>query len=467
MLFITLSEIEKNIPGEWLFLPDHFSPITTVHDNSQWVTPHSLFVAIGKGHQAIPEAIQNGATALCIDQPLSPELIQQIQSKQLACRRCSNSLTAFHDLAKLWRSKLQRLPIIGLTGSCGKTTTKEILATILEQHFPGQVLKTKGNWNNHFGLPRMLLSLTENHQVGVLEMGSNHPGEIECLTQIARPNIALITNVGHAHLEFFHTTEGVAREKSSIYHGLPTSKGTAIFNYDTPHLDILRQEAAPYCLRTFGLNQPLADVNVIYHGTSDHQAKIEMIWRSPSYREVFTWSYIGEHQALNAAAAAVAATALGISPQEICQAIRQVPSIEMRMETYQISGISWINDAYNANPDSMKAGLQVLHETYPSKDQSLIIALGDMLELGDSCQKAHHQVLEFAKNLFPKAHLFAIGEHFMAQSSHFPQVSFFAHTQDAQSQLTSYLQPGSVVYLKGSRIMGLEQLIPGIKNSNH
>lgn len=457
MPILYTKELENFLTGNWIIPPASSDQlIQAIYDDNREVTADSLFIAIGKGTQFIDSAICQGATTIVTEQFPSSELQQVLIQKQIACFYVENALQAFHQCATLWRSRCKNLTVIGLTGSCGKTTTKEIIAAILQQQFGDTILKTHGNWNNHFGLPRMLCRLRDHHRFAILEMGTNHPGEIETLTHLAKPDIALITNIGHAHLEFFKTTEAIAKEKASIFNGLNNQNGIAIYDANTPHLEIVKHIIGARKIQTFGTES--ATVSVQYEGISNNKAHIVLTLPDTPPQSIH-WNYLGQHQALNAAAAATVACQLNIPLKTICTALEKIPPVSMRMETITINQIHWINDAYNANPDSTKAGLHTLHESI-TNPQKLTIVLGDMKELGTSSQNLHQEILELASQLFPQSSLIAIGEIMFALQDKFPKIHFFQSTQEAKESILSSLTTDSTVYLKGSRGIQLEQLIP-------
>jgi UDP-N-acetylmuramoyl-tripeptide--D-alanyl-D-alanine ligase len=275
-----------------------------------------------------------------------------------------------------------------------------MLAAVLTQRFGNAVLKTDGNLNNHFGLPRMLLKLTREHRVAVLEMGTNHPGEISVLTALARPDIAVVTNVGHAHLEYLGSIDGVAREKGCIFEGLPAG-GLAIFDAGCAQAEILRKKASGRRILTFGHGLD-ADVRGTYLGRQrDGGFGVELFFRASGTRRIFTWDFAGAHQALNAAVAGLAGAELGLSADEIVEGLRGCTVPGMRMLRREIAGTVWINDAYNANLESMKANLACLAESVDTGTSAHVLVLGDMLELGSARAAAHLEVLRFARRTFP------------------------------------------------------------------
>ncbi len=358
-----------------------------------------------------------------------------------------DSLQALQQLAKIKRQRFAH-PVIGLTGSNGKTTAKEMIAHLLSLKW--QVLKTEGNLNNHIGCPLTLLSLKPGHQVAVVEMGSNHPGEIAALAEITRPDWALITNIGPAHLEFFKTLEQVAREKLALFDAL--GQGKMIFvNADDPYLNAYQRTGLRRI--TFGFGTP-ADIrgkilSVKKDGTCIFSLndKIDIHLNVP-----------GVHNAYNALAAASVALFSGLSKQQIKEGLESYSAMDKRMQTLEINGMQVMNDAYNANPKSMEAAFETLSGLQHKK--VLFLVLGDMLELGEQSAELHEQALQKALELNPEK-VFVLGEWFgqAAQSLGDGRVLAF-NTQEALiKELKKRLSPDALLFIKGSRGMQMEKIL--------
>jgi UDP-N-acetylmuramoyl-tripeptide--D-alanyl-D-alanine ligase len=333
-----------------------------------------------------------------------------------------------------------------------------MLAAVLAQRFGNAVLKTAGNWNNHFGLPRMLLRLSPEHRLAVLEMGTNHPGEISTLTALARPDVAVVTNVGQAHLEHLGTLNGVAREKGCIFEGLPAG-GLAVFDAGCAQAEILRKKTAGRRFLTFG-HGPDADVRGTYLGRQrDGGLGVELFFRASATRRLFTWDFAGAHQALNAAAVSLVGAELGLSIDEIVAGLRSCVVPGMRMLRREVDGVVWINDAYNANPESMKASLSSLAEAIAVNPAAHVLVLGDMLELGTAGAAAHLDVLRFARRQFPGAIIIAVGPLMQEAAANCGEAAV-GDAAAARPLLECEIKPGRTIFLKASRGMGLEALMP-------
>ncbi|MBN2451848.1 MAG: UDP-N-acetylmuramoyl-tripeptide--D-alanyl-D-alanine ligase, partial [Lentisphaeria bacterium] len=323
--------------------------LTGVRDDSRVVGPGDLFLAIPgekvDGHRYIGKALAAGAAAVCAGRPLCVADAETALRRGVPIVLVADPLAAFQALAQAHRRRFPGLLVAGITGSSGKTSTKEMIAAVLEQRSPGAVLKTEGNTNNHFGVPRNLLRLTGDHRAAVIEMGSNHPGEIALLARLAEPEIGVVSNIGLAHLEFFGSLEGVAREKGDLLRHTAWS-GIAVFPGEAAHVDVLRAGSAPRRTLTFG-SGPDNDVRVRYHGPVPDGFRVSLTWALTGRTETFSWGIGGEHQAMNAAAAAAAGTAAGLSPEEIVKGLRTCRLPGMRMSVLSWQGVHWVNDAYN------------------------------------------------------------------------------------------------------------------------
>ena len=303
--------------------------------------------------------------------------------------------------------------MIAITGSNGKTSTKDILHGLLTSHFGEEkVYTTKANTNNLIGVPQNILNITSNHILAVIELGSNHPGEIKELTDIANPDIAVITSIGPAHLEFFKDINGVIKEKSSIFTAFKNPKtGVAILPVEYKNDELIGSRIKNLKVITFG-KEKKADIQYKHLSSAVNNTTFELHWQSGS--NTISWNISGKHQIANAAAAAAAATVVNISPQEISSALTKCKIITgMRMSIKEVNGITWINDAYNSNPSSAKAGIDWLHEisktSYPNKFKRIIVVLGDMRELGTNSFSENKELVEYAFSKLPFAQIYGVG----------------------------------------------------------
>ena len=492
--------------------------VTSVVTDSRVDCSGALFVALSgenfDGHDYLDKAISSGATALCVSAEYAdfskvPEDVPVVIVE--------DTLAAYQALARHHREKMD-CTVIGITGSSGKTSTKEILKTILVQAFGADaVLATEGNTNNHVGVPQNLFKLTDQHRFAVIEMGTNHPGEIEVLANTALPDISVISSIGNAHIEFFGDTDGVAKEKSAIFAGYPDSAGNiktpiAIFPAYGEGNKVLREEAGSelYTFSCFGAETPdespseilptgenpvltpkqeTTDLQYEYLGGNLHGSSFRLINRnsitaprthrltdspthgltdsqthdphmSPSWSDSIQWPLQGAYQVSNAAAAALAALAVGVTEHDIEKAFTKCSLPGMRMSITEKDGITWINDAYNANPDSVKATLEWLVEFANMPNMKII--LGDMLEIGEASGKFHREVLEYALSKLPQAGIFGVGpimSKAVSESSELSEkVVFYSDSDEAAKELANVIQSGDMIFLKASRGIKLEKI---------
>jgi UDP-N-acetylmuramoyl-tripeptide--D-alanyl-D-alanine ligase len=406
----------------------------------------------------VHKAAEAGAAAVCVSQPLPEERQARLAALGCAVLQVPDTLVAFQHLARQHRRSLPALVTVAITGSCGKTSTKEMLAAVLERRFPGAVLKTEGNTNNHFGVPRNLLRLSAGDRGAVLELGTNHPGEIAALARLVEPDIAVVSNIGAAHLEFFRDLAGVAREKGDLL-ALTAAGGLAVFHGDAAHADVLRAKAGDRRLLTFG-NGSDNDVVVSYLGPSGAGSRFALTWRREGQSAEVEWGLVGAHQALNAGAAAAVGGALGLAPGEVAAGLCRVKLPGMRTERRTLRGVNWVNDAYNANPDSLRAGIETFLEWSAGQPPELrLLVLGDMLEQGDRAVAVHRELIQWAQGRAPGAELLLVGC-LMAEAAAGSGLRTVPDCAAAAAYLRERVVPGMWVFVKGSHGLHLEGVLP-------
>jgi UDP-N-acetylmuramoyl-tripeptide--D-alanyl-D-alanine ligase len=451
--------------GDWLgAAPDGRAAagVSAVLDDSRALTAGALFMAVvgesHDGHDFVLPAARAGAAAVCVSRAPDDDTLAGLNALGCHVLRVPDTLAAFQQLACCHRRSLPALLLVGITGSCGKTSTKEMLAAVLERRYPGAVLKTEGNTNNHFGVPRNLLRLAPGHRAAVIEMGTNHPGEIGALARLAQPDMGVVSNIGAAHLEFFGDLAGVAAEKGELL-AQTAATGLALFHGDAPHADILRAQAGSRRILTFG-NGPDNDVVVTYRGLCGAGSAFTLTWRRDGVTVDVEWSLVGAHQALNAGAAAALGQAVGLAPAEIAAGLGRVALPAMRTERRTVNGVHWVNDAYNANPDSMRAGIRCFLElsaAAPPADRLLV--LGDMREQGRHGLDAHRELLEWAVEQAPGAEFAVVGS-LMTAAAAKRGWRGLADAAAAAAYIRGRLAPGLWVFVKGSRGLHLEAVLP-------
>jgi UDP-N-acetylmuramoyl-tripeptide--D-alanyl-D-alanine ligase len=460
-VFFSWQDLARICAGHWLLPPSAAcAGVNGVEDNSRALYPGALFVAIAgevtDGHRHLLAAIEAGATALCVQRELSAQEAAAATAAGCGCLRVADSLLAFQALARAHRLRFPDLALLGITGSCGKTSSKELCAAVLEQRWPGRILKTLGNTNNHFGVPRNLLRIERRTAAAVIEMGSNHPGEIATLAAMALPQHGLICSIGAAHLEFFHDLRGVAEEKGDLL-SLCAADGVAIIPAEAVGGDVLRGHAAARRVLTFGTTAA-ADMRCDYLGQQQNGYGLALTWRDTGERIELSWSIGGEHQARNAAGAALVGKLYGLSLAEIARGLQQATLPDARMAEYERQGIHWVNDAYNASPDSMRASITWFAEISRDVDKRILI-LGDMRELGEHSAAAHHELLRWLRDRMPGARVITVGEQIAAAADAFA-LEHYPDSASAKAALSGHIPKGSWVFLKASNSIQLDDILP-------
>ena len=415
--------------------------------DSRIVAAGALFVALRgpnfDGHAFAADALKQGAAALLVEHSLGVDLPQVIVPDTVA------ALTRF---ASEWRRRFS-LPLVGVTGSNGKTTTKEMLGTILARE--GSCLATRGNLNNHLGVPLMLLELESSYRSAVIEMGANHGGEIAHLATMAQPTVGLVTNAGAAHLEGFGSLDGVARGKGEMFAAL-AGRGTAVINADDAYAPLWKELAGSSRALTFGIDA-VADVVArdvrLEAGPSGFRSSFDLVM--PAGVRTVTLQLGGLHNVRNALGAATAASAAGASFDNIVDGLAQVRPVAGRLDLRPARhGALLVDDSYNANPTSLRAGL----EAFRSLPGRRWLVLGEMREGGASADEQHAEVGRFARTSGVDR-LFAIGARARIAVDAFGSgAEWFADLDALIAAVEAGLEPGVTLLIKGSRSNRLERV---------
>ena len=433
----------------------HFEGIST---DSRTVVKGNLFLAlIGEkfnGHDFLTDVVQKGASGLVIQRSELGRLGPGCGAAAVIV--VEDTLKALGDIAHFWR-KLFSIPLLAITGSAGKTTTKEMTAAILG--LERNLLKNEGNFNNLIGLPLSLLKMRDDHDVVVLEMGTNRPGEIARLTEIAEPTIGLITNVGHAHLEGLKSLEAVKEEKGDLFKGLKAD-GIAVVNHDDAVLtELADRRIGPKV--TYGIGDA-ADVRAErIRMDADRKTRFDL-WIG-GRTETVAMTAPGTHNVYNALAAAASCWALGTAPDVIRRGLENFQAVSGRLEIIALrNGATVINDAYNANPDSVEAALRTLMSL--KEKGSSVVVLGDMLELGELAGALHERIGEsigskgvdrlFLRGDFA-AHVAAGAKKSGLQKD---RIFLMETTGAIALAVMDFLKDGDWVLIKGSRRMKMEEV---------
>ncbi len=421
----------------------------TVSTDTRNIRSGDLFVAL-KGerfdaHAFVAEAAKAGAVAALVEHAVEAAIPQIVVGSTLA---------ALAALGAHWRGRFN-MPLIALTGSNGKTTVKEMLASILRAQAGGDsVLATRGNLNNHIGVPLMLLELREAHRYAAIEMGMNHPGEIAQLAAIGRPTVALVNNAQREHMEFMASVEAVARENAAVFEALPAD-GTAVVNADDAYADYFREAAGAHRIVDFGLERPAA----ISGGYVLKNLSSEIRLRTPAGEAALTLAIPGLHNVRNALAACACAHAVGITPAVMREGLENFRPFTGRLQVKRaVNGATVIDDTYNANPDSVRAAIDVLARCAPPT----LLVLGDMGEVGDQAAAFHQEVGAYAHSRQVSA-LCAFGEHTAAAVEAFGAA---ATKSDSIEELLDAVRAGATphttVLVKGSRFMRMERVVQAL-----
>ncbi len=451
MLKLKVKEIAQAIGGD-LSGDGESVIIDKVSTDSRRTQPGSLFFALKgerfDGHMFLKDAVKNGARAAVISNKYKPQLEVNIPLIQVP-----DTLAALQELATYVRKK-KRVKVIAITGSTGKTTTRDFLSNILKQSF--NVVTAPYNYNNEIGVPLTLLELDEHSEVAVLELAMRGVGEIRELAQISQPEIGVVINVGLTHYELLGSEEAIARAKAELVESLPKD-GYAVLNSDDPWFSFLEEKSKAKVI-SFGLKSE-ADVrgeNVEIDG----EAKVSFKIFLPHGSLKVKLPYPGRHYVHNALAAATVAFLLELSEEEIKRGIEGAKFSGMRMEVAKERGVTLINDAYNANPTSMLAALQVLMDFTGEKK---VACLGDMLELGEVSPREHTQLGCLLASTKPDL-VILLGKEILhtyeeALKNGFPKGSIkIAQSQEEVARIVlNFVKPGDVVLFKGSRAMQLEK----------
>lgn len=439
--------------GDWTGQPP-IEPIDWVTIDSRTCTPNSVFFALkgsnGDGHTFIESAVAKGATVVVYSDASYDQFFRENQKLGI---RVSDPILYMHDLAKRVMRKID-YQVLAITGSNGKTTTKEMISDVLSNKYT--VHKTSKNLNNHLGVPLTIFELEKQHNFFVVEMGMNHAGEIWTLCEIAMPNAGLITNIGTAHIEFFGSQDKIAEAKGELFSYLRKKKGFLFVNADDPYL--LKQLKKSSSASFFGISNSEASVKAS-NLEPDELSRYSFNWIDEKSNKSGTikLSVPGLHNVYNALSAIAVGLRYGIAPNTISESLSLYSAQENRMEMKSLHGITIISDCYNANADSMKAGLKTLNDIKGEKRK--IAVLGDMYELGDMSQKFHREVGVYLNQLNIDV-LISIGEftQFLNEAVVISstQKFHFSKKEDAIKWLDENIHSNDVVYIKASRGMKLE-----------
>lgn len=425
--------------------------INRVSIDSRDVDKNTLFFAIKgerfDGHDFVKDVAEKGVGAI-------------VCHKKVECSApviyVEDTKDALLDLASYYKSTIPDLLLIALTGSVGKTTTKEMVACVMSQK--GETLKTEGNFNNEIGMPRTLFRLEETTKNAVIEMGMDGFGQISVLTNCAKPDCAIITNIGVSHIEILGSRDGILQAKLEILEGL--KKGSPVFlNGDNDKLANVKLD--DYKVIFFGIENENCDVRAV--DIKEIGLSTEFVAIKGDVQQKITIPTVGIHNVYDALTAFAVGLEYGVSPEDIAKGLRDYTPSGMRQRIKEVKGVTFIEDCYNASPDSQKAGLNSLCKIAKGKK---IAVLGDMLELGSFSEEAHRMVGEYAAECGVDS-LYTVGEEskYMADSalkSGLKNVRNFTDKKELTEILVNELQKGDTILFKASRGMKLEEIFESI-----
>lgn len=454
---MSLQQLAASVNGHLVGENVRFSAIST---DTRSIQKGDLFVALeGENFNAndfVQQASEQGAIAAVVSEDMLVDLPYV---------KVDDTLQALTQMAKAQREALD-IPLVAITGSNGKTSVKEMLASILR--LSKNVLATQGNLNNQIGVPLTLLKLTQKHQIAVIEMGASQSGDIAHLCDIASPTVAILNNVGAAHLQGFGDIQGVAKAKGEIISGLAES-GTAVLNREEPWLNQWLELLGDRKLISFGWSKKAdvwADINSLKSGMVNGRFTTNFVLNYQQEQIDVQLNLMGEHNVLNALAAASAAISLGEPLSKIKQGLSQLMAVEGRMQALKgIAGSVVINDCYNANPKSFEAAMACLQKI----QQPVWLVLGDFAELGVDSEKIHRQIgLQILQSEVQR--FYAVGQQMQSAVNEFNaksssanrQAQHFASKQALEEHLERELNSAVVVLVKGSRSQALEKVVKKI-----
>ena len=415
--------------------------IKNLNIDTRTITKGQIFVAIGKGNEYIANAIEKGATALIVEKTPDDELLKKYPNISIV--KVEDSIKALQQMATFKREKYN-IPVIAVTGSVGKTSTKDIIAKVVSKKY--KTLKTEGNYNNHIGLPLTILKL-EDHEALVVEMGMNHFGEISVLTNIAKPTIAVITNIGTSHIGILGSRENILKAKLEILEGLK-QEGKIVINNDNDLLHEWNKDEKKAI--TYGIenksNVTAENIEITENGSTYTVGKYKV--KVP---------ISGTHFIYNSLCAIAVGKLLDIEMDKIIEGISKLELTKKRMETKEVNGCTIINDAYNASYESMKYALEYLRNI---KGKRKIAVLGDMLELGNFSEELHKKVgKEVEADI-----LITVGKASkeIANESKVKEIYTFEDNASVANMLKKIMKEGDVILLKASNGMKFDEILKQI-----
>ncbi|MCI8308230.1 MAG: UDP-N-acetylmuramoyl-tripeptide--D-alanyl-D-alanine ligase [Lachnospiraceae bacterium] len=488
-MFISMEDVIKYTGGELMYgkLPDNRekSGVTSVGSDSQKIAEGGLFVAIEgervDGHRFVKSAFENGAAAAIVSKAIPEEDVPAGKF----CIKVNDTVAALQRLAAWYRRKFD-IPVVAVSGSVGKTTTKEMIAAALSSGM--NVLKTEGNMNSQLGVALMMFRLTPEHDIAVIEMGISESGEMHRLSEIAAPDAAVLTNIGVSHIGQLGSRENIRREKLDIVRGFRKRNGIILIPSNDEMLNM------PDAMTEDALNKEayeiINDLTIVRYGEDDgcryraydiHNGQDGVVYDirlADGTAGQVSLSVLGMHNVYNSLAAIAVADYFGLAIKPAVKKLEQYKPIAMRGQIFENAGITIIDDTYNASPDSMKSGLSVLWEKQCSGRK--VVVLADILELGDMSEQIHRSIGAYIADRYNSGvqtdMLFTVGKEaaFIADEAAADIKNadtienIIIQSFGGRDELTDYimriLKPGDMVMVKGSRGMHMDKLCEALKN---
>ena len=432
--------------------------IPKITTDTRKIETGDLFIALRgenfDGAEFAADALQKGASAVLVGAPLSKSVEKALKNAKGAVLTVSDTLAAYQEIAHAWRMKFG-IPVVAITGSNGKTTTKDLTAAVLSAR--GTVCRTAANYNNEVGLPLTLLGMTGGDVAAVVEIGMRGLGQIAALAPVAAPSIGIVTNVCEVHMELLGSIENIAKAKAELVQAI-SAGGTVILNADDARVAAMRSLAADSVrVLTYGIGAD-ADVRAEALRLTSDGSQFMVTWNNE--RHDYSIPLAGRHNVSNALAALAAGFVLGYTPQEMQTGLQRLAVTKMRYEVHEVGAWTFINDAYNASPSSMAAALETTANLYEGRK---IAVLGDMLELGDAAEEAHRRIgRRMAELGFAALVTYGPQSRWMNAAAEAAGCPICRHTETheaAAEHLRSLLREGDTVLFKGSRGMKMEAVI--------
>lgn len=451
-LQLSLAQLHAWLPRSTL-VGDPNQLVTRVHTDSRTLMPGDLFIALKgerfDGHDYLSQLVQQGVHTAIATHGLAQAGVMGLE--------VADTRKALAQLSHAWRSQFV-LPLVAVTGSNGKTTVTQMIANILKAWQGDKALATLGNFNNDIGVPLTLLRLRQQHQCAVLELGMNHPGEIAELAALVQPTVALVNNAQREHQEFMQSVQAVAEENGQVIEGLP-SHGVAVFPAGDAHTHVWQAMANGRSVLTFGMSST-ADIHVVSSRWADQRWQLSV--QTPKGLLQTGLAVAGQHNVLNALASIACAIALEVPVLHIAQGLASFQPVAGRSRSlllqYAGRDLWLIDDTYNANPDSVRAAIDVLAQS----PQPRLLVLGDMGEVGTQGPQFHAEVGRYAKASGIE-HLVTLGELTRDTAKAFASAKHCQSIDEAYAQVQMKLPSVATVLVKGSRFMQMERVVQSIQ----